>query len=82
LNGEKRKYELGTSTLFNVVIAQRDATARALAETDAKNQYMRSNNALQQVLGRTLEIYNVDIDEAKSGTVKREADLIPAVQNQ
>jgi len=79
LNGEKRKYELGTSTLFNVVIAQRDATARALSEADAKNQYTRSQNALLQVLGKTLDIYNVDIDEAKSGVVKREADLIPAV---
>ena len=79
LNGEKRKYELGTSTLFNVVIAQRDATARALAEADAKNQYVRAQNALQQVLGTTLEQYNVDIDEAKTGVVKREADLIPAV---
>ena len=79
VRGEKRKYELGTSTLFNVVIAQRDATARALQEADAKNQYLRSQNALLQVLGKTLETYSVDIDEAKSGTVKREPDLIPAV---
>ena len=79
LNGERRKYELGTSTLFNVVIAQRDATARALAEADAKNQYSRSQNALLQVLGTTLEQYGVDIDDAKSGTVKREPDMIPTI---
>ena len=79
LNGEKRKYELGTSTLFNVVIAQRDATARAIAEADAKNQYARSQNALMQVLGTTLEAYGVDIDDAKSGTVKREPDMIPTI---
>jgi outer membrane protein TolC len=78
MNGERRKYELGTSTILNVVITQRDTTARALAEADAKNQYIRSRNALLQVLGKTLEEYNVDIDEAKSGTVKREPDLIPA----
>ena len=79
LNGERRKYELGTSTLFNVVIAQRDATARALAEADAKNQYVRAQNALLQVLGTTLDRYNVDIDEAKTGVVKHEAVLLPAV---
>jgi outer membrane protein len=79
LNGEKRKYELGTSTILNVVIVQRDTTTRALAEVDAKNQYIRSRNALFQVLGTTLDVYGVDIDEAKSGTVKREPDLIPAV---
>jgi outer membrane protein len=79
LNGEKRKYELGTSTLFNVVIAQRDSTARALAEADAKNQYARTQNALLQVLGDALERYGVDIDDAKSGTVKREPDMIPTI---
>jgi outer membrane protein TolC len=78
LNGERRKYELGTSTILNVVITQRDATARALAEADAKNQYARSRNALLQVTGKTLEEYNVDIAEAQSGTVKREPDLVPA----
>ena len=79
LNGERRKYELGTSTLYNVVMAQRDSTARALAEVDAKTQYTKSHNALLQILGQTLDEYGVDIDEAKSGVVKREPDLIPAV---
>ncbi len=79
LNGERRKYELGTSTLYNVVTAQRDSTARALAEVDAKTQYTKSHNALLQILGQTLDEYGVDIDEAKSGVVKREPDLIPAV---
>ncbi len=75
LAGERRKYELGTSTILNVVLVQRDSTARALAEVDARNQYAHSQNALVQVLGKTLDQYAVDIDEAKSGTVKREADL-------
>lgn len=79
LAGERRKYELGTSTILNVVITQRDATARALAESDARNQYARARNALLQVTGETLEQYQVDIAEAVSGTVKRQPDLIPAV---
>jgi outer membrane protein len=79
LKGEQRKYELGTSTILNVVIVQRDTTARALAESDARNQYIRARNALVQVLGKTLEEYNVDLDEAKNGTVKREPDIFPAV---
>ncbi|MBS1858810.1 MAG: TolC family protein [Acidobacteria bacterium] len=81
LAGERRKYELGTSTILNVVLVQRDSTARALSEVDAKNQYAHSQNALIQVLGKTLDAYGVDIDEAKSGTVKRDPDL-PVVQGQ
>ena len=30
------------------------------------------------MLGRVLEVYGVNIDEAKTGTVGRPADLIPA----
>jgi outer membrane protein len=79
LAGERRKYELGTSSILNVVIVQRDTTTRQLAEVDARNQYVRARSSLRQVLGSTLEDYNVSIDEAKKGVVGREADLIPAL---
>jgi len=79
LNGERRKYELGTSTILNVVLVQRDTTARELAEIDAKSQYIKARTAVDSVLGRTLEIYNIDIEEARQGVVKREPDIIPAV---
>jgi hypothetical protein len=31
-------------------------------------------------MGKTLEVQNVDIGQALSGTVTREPDMIPAVQ--
>jgi outer membrane protein TolC len=77
--GTRRKYELGTSTILDVVITQRDTTTRELAEVQAKNQYIHAHVNLQNVLGQILKDYDVSIDEAKSGTVGREADLIPAV---
>jgi outer membrane protein len=79
LAGEKRKYELGTSNLFNVIQVQRDTTTRELAEVDARSQYVKARVALDNVLGNTLEVQNVDIGEAKNGTVTREPDMIPAV---
>src|ERR1022692_2971655 len=79
LAGEKRKYELGTSSLFNVIQVQRDTTKRELAEVDARSQYVKARVALDNVLGNTLEVQNVDIGEAKNGTVTREPDMIPAV---
>jgi len=77
LRGEQRKYDLGTSTILNVVLVQRDTTARALAEINAKSQYIKSRTAVEQVLGRTLEVYGVDIEEARRGVVGREPDIIP-----
>ncbi len=75
LNGERRKYELGSSTFLNVLIVQRDAVARELSEQQALNQYVHARINLEQVTGRILKDYNVDIEEAVHGTVKREPDL-------
>jgi outer membrane protein TolC len=82
LAGERRKYELGTSSLINVIQVQRDTTTRFLTEVDLRSQYVKSSTALDNVLGKTLEVQNVDIGEAKNGIITREPDMIPAtVQN-
>jgi outer membrane protein len=81
LAGMRRKYELGTATITDVVVAQRDSTTRQLAEVDARRQYIDARTSLRQQLGTILEDYNVNIDEAKVGQVGREAD-IPVVLNQ
>jgi len=79
LAGTQRKYELGTSTILDVVIVQRDTTTRELAEIDARNQYNRARTNLRSILGTVLTDYNVDIEQAKTGLVGREPDPIPAV---
>ena len=78
-NGQRRKYELGTTTILDVVIGQRDLTTRELAEVNAKNQYIHAQVNLQNAMGEILKAYNVDIEQAKQGQVGREPDLIPAV---
>ncbi len=77
--GTRRKYELGTATILDVVITQRDSTARQLAEVQARSAYIHSHINLENVLGRILQVYDVNIDEAMNGVVARPADLIPAV---
>jgi outer membrane protein TolC len=79
--GMRRKYELGTATILDVVIAQRDDTARQLAEQDALNQYQRARTNLEQTLGKTLDDYEVNLEEARHGVVAREPDLIPPSAN-
>ncbi len=77
--GTRRKYELGTATILDVVIGQRDATTRELSEVDARNQYLHARVNMQNVLGTILQDYGIGIDEAKSGVVGRAPDMIPAV---
>jgi outer membrane protein TolC len=75
--GTRRKYELGTATILDVVITQRESTNRQLAEVQARNNYIHSRINMDSVLGRVLEVYGVNIDEAKNGVVARPADIIP-----
>jgi outer membrane protein TolC len=79
--GTRRKYELGTDTILDVVITQRDTTTRELAEVQAKNAYIHAKVNLQNVVGQILQDYDISIDEAKAGVVGRPADPIPAVVN-
>jgi len=79
LAGERRKYELGTSTILAVVQVQRDTTNSEVAEVEALRQYIDSRVALQQVLGKTLDDYDVSLQDAQRGVVGREPDLIPAI---
>jgi outer membrane protein TolC len=79
LAGMRRKYELGTATILDVVITQRDTTTRELAEVQSKNQYIHAHVNLENVAGQVLKNYDVSIDDAKTGTVGREPDPIPAV---
>jgi outer membrane protein TolC len=76
--GTRRKYELGTATILDVVITQQTTVARELSEANALNQYVHAKLNLQNTLGRILGDYNVSIDDAKKGTVAREPDPIPA----
>lgn len=79
LAGTRRKYELGTSTITDVLIAQRDDTSRQLSEVDALDQYERARTQLEQVMGTILDKNDVNLQEAKNGQVGREPDPIPAV---
>jgi outer membrane protein len=79
LAGTRRKYELGTATILDVVISQRDSTNRELSAVDARSQYIHARTNLENVLGTILQDYEVNIDDAKSGMVGRPPDMIPAV---
>jgi outer membrane protein TolC len=80
LAGEQRKYELGSSSFLNVVIVQRDTVTRRSAEVSALNQYIRARTNLQTVTGKVLDEYQVSLEEAQSGQVKRGPDQPPAAK--
>ena len=80
LAGTRRKYELGTETLLDVVITQRDTTTAELVAADAKNRYVHARSDLENSTGAVLSKYDIGISEAKNGIVDRPSDSIPLVK--
>jgi outer membrane protein len=69
--GTTRKYELGKATFTDVELIQRNVVTSQAAEVSALNSLVRARNNMDQVLGRTLLVNNVDLEEAYEGKVKR-----------
>jgi outer membrane protein len=67
--GDRRKYELGASTAYQVVQDQRDVASAQSSEVQAMANYSHARIALEQALGTTLEVHNISLDEAMSGRV-------------
>jgi outer membrane protein TolC len=79
LDAEQKKYALGASTIFFVIQAQRDLAQAQFTEVSALSAYNRSRVSLLRSTGNILDAYDVSIDEALQGQVKRAPDMIPAV---
>ncbi len=82
VDGTQRKYQLGTSTLFEVIQQQNSlATARQNVVT-AQVAYATAKLAMDVATGALMEKYGIAFDEAKDGTLQRRPDPIPDVVNQ
>ena len=77
LHAEQRKFDLGVSTIFLVVQAQRDLALARSSEITAQNNYVKSRVELERVTGQALTSNNISVDEAYQGTVSKPADPLP-----
>ncbi len=69
LDAEQKKYAVGASTPFLVIQAQRDLATAGGAEVVAEATYVQARLQLDVATGRELDVYNIQIDEAKKGHV-------------
>jgi outer membrane protein TolC len=75
-DAEQKKYRLGASTVYNVILTQRDLIAAQGTELRALANLEEAKANYERALGRTLEVNHVTIADAKTGEVERET-LIP-----
>jgi outer membrane protein TolC len=78
LDAEEKKYQAGVSTVYNVIQIQRDLANARGSEVAAESSYIRARTNLDAVLGTTLQVSHVSIEEARRGAVSRPPDPIPA----
>jgi outer membrane protein len=79
LDAEQKRYQLGASTSFNVLQAQRDLVLAESNYVAAVAAYEKSRVLLDQVTGATLARNNISLEDAVSGEVKT-APQVPGVQ--
>jgi outer membrane protein len=75
-DAEQKKYQLGASTVYNVILTQRDLITAQGTELRALADLVEAKANYERAVGRTLEVHQVTIADAKSGEANRET-LIP-----
>ena len=81
LDAEQKKYAVGASTPFLVIQAQRDLATAGGTEVVAEAVYIQARLQLDVATGRALDVYNIEIDEAKKGRVSKSPSALPVVEN-
>ncbi|HJY85214.1 MAG TPA: TolC family protein [Candidatus Acidoferrales bacterium] len=76
LDAEQKKFQLGASTIFFVIQAQRDLATAQDAEIRALVDLLKSKIDFERALGRTLEVNRITIADAKGGRMQPDT-LIP-----
>jgi len=76
LDAEQKKYQVGASTLFNIVSDQNTLAAAESAEVRARVNLVEGKVNFDRAMARTLEVYNITIADAQSGHTAKDT-LIP-----
>jgi len=77
---EQKKYQLGASTVYNVILTQRDLISAQGVELRALANLAEAKANYERALGRTLDVNNVTIADGKKGQVEKDT-LIPGTLN-
>lgn len=79
-DAEQKKYQLGASTVYNVILTQRDLISAQGAEIRALANLAEAKANYERALGRTLEVNNVTIANHTGTTIEKDT-LIPGTLN-
>lgn len=79
LEAEQQKLQLGASTTYNVILAERDLITAQSNTVTAEGAYAKSRVELDRATGQILYNNNISIAEASKGVVSRPPSPIPDI---
>jgi outer membrane protein TolC len=79
-DAEQKKYQLGASTVYNVILTQRDLITAQGTELRALANLAEAKANYERALGRTLDVNSVTIAGAEKGVIEPDT-LIPGTHN-
>jgi len=79
-DAEQKKYQLGASTVYNVILTQRDLITAQGTELRALANLVEAKANYERALGRTLEVNNVTIAQGSKSLIEKDT-LIPGTLN-
>ena len=75
LDAEQKKYQLGSSTSYQVVLRSRDLTSAQGNELRAKINLIEAAVNFDQAVGRTLDVNHILVSDARRGKVSRQPNI-------
>lgn len=70
VESERKRFALGSSSIFQIVQVQRDLAAARADEINSLNEYIRARNELDRAAGRVLERHGISIEAAYRGAAR------------
>ena len=75
LDAEEKKFTLGASTPYDVIVQQRDLAAAQSSELAARVSWQSARISLDQTTGATLDVNQISLAEVETGKIKQPARL-------
>jgi len=75
LDAEQKKFQLGESTVFLVIQAQRDLATAEGNEVKARSTYAKALTQFRQATGTVLTDYHIELNDALQGKVARSPNI-------
>ena len=81
LQAERKKYQLGASSILNVILVQRDLSSAQSIEVTARNGYARAKIQMENATGEILKNHEISLEEALRGVVSKPPGALPVLDN-